>query len=98
MIKFENNFCKFDTKNNKLKFYSDEFERLIANCGIVLDDIELNVETGDIYCYIEPIDIKHLNCKKFDKLLKDKVPYIKDIIIHENYFILIFDVENIELF
>lgn len=98
MIKFENNFYKFIEENNKLKFYSDEFDRLLSNYGIKLNKIELELETGDIYCYIEKLNYKKINCSKLDKILKENVPYIQDILLNDDFFVLLFNVDIVELF
>ena len=98
MKEFENNFYEFDEEEQKLKFFSDEFEKLMSKCDIKLNNIELDIETCNIYCYIDIIDYTKLNCKKFDKILKNKIPYIEDVILEEGYFVLIFNIEKIELF
>lgn len=98
MKEFENDFYIYDEKNYKLKFFSDEFEILLSKCGIKLNDIELEKETGDIFCYINQINYKKLNCKKFDEVLRNNVPYIQDIFLEEDYFVLTFNVKNVELF
>jgi len=97
MKNFENNFYDYSEKESKLKFYSDEFERLLSNCGIILEDIELEKETGDIYCYVDNLNFDRLNCKKFDQVLKRNVPYIQDVFIEEDFFVMTFNVDRIEL-
>jgi len=97
MIDFENNFYFYSEEKSKLKFYSDEFEKLLSRCGIILENIELDKETGDIYCYVDGINYDKLNCQKFDEILKNNVPYILDIFLEHDYFILTFNVKNIEL-
>lgn len=97
MKDFENNFYIYSEKESKLRFYSDEFERLLSRCNIVLDNIELEKETGDIYCYVNRFNYNKLNCQKFDEILKSNIPHIQDILLEEEYFILTFNIENIEL-
>ncbi len=97
MKEFENNFYIYEEEKSKLRFYSDEFERLLSKCGIKLDNIELKKETGDIFCYVNQLNYNKLNCKKFDEILKTNIPYIQDIFFKKNYFVLTFNVENVEL-
>jgi len=97
MIEFENNFYMYNQKEKKLKFFSDTFEKLLSNCSIILNNIELEKETGDIYCYVDDINYRKLNCKKFEEILKNNVPYIQDIFFEDDFFVLTFNVENIEL-
>jgi len=96
MIKFDNNFYDYSEKESILKFYADEFERLLLKYNILIDNIELN-EDGDIYCYVN-LNYNKLDCKRFTKILKDKVPLIQDIILKDGFFILTFNIKIIELF
>lgn len=96
MKDFENNLFIYSEEESKFRFYSDEFERLLSKCGITLTNIELEKETGDIYCYAD-VNYKKLNCQKFDEMLKNNIPHILDIFLEDGYFILTFNVENIEL-
>lgn len=99
MEEFENDFYHFDKESSKLKFYSDEFEKLISNYYITLDNIELEIKTGNIICYVDMLfDYSKLDCEKFLEILKDKIPYIENIILQEDRFTLIFNVKNVELF
>jgi len=97
MTDFENNLYVYYEKESKLIFYSDEFERILSKYGIILENIELEKESGDIFCYINQLNYNKLNCKKFDEILKKNIPHIQDIFFEDNCFVLIFNVENVEL-
>ena len=68
MKEFNNNFYDYEKETKKLRFYSDTFEKLLSKCGIILEDIELDIDTGDIFCYCDDINYKKLNCKRFDEI------------------------------
>lgn len=99
MTESENDFYEFDSEKNKLKFYSDEFSSLLERCGITLSDIEVDNNSCDIVCHLEKIiDYENWNCKRFEEILKEKIPFIQDIYYEEGYFVISFNVDMVDLF
>ena len=98
MIESENNLYSYNEKESELKIYSDELEKTLSNINIHTEDIELEKETGDIYCYIQKLNYKKVNCNKLCDYIKDKIPLIQDIFLEDGYFILTFNIKTIELY
>lgn len=98
MINSENEYYNFDSELNKLKFFSEEFSYLLKKFGITLTNTELDT-SGDIICYIEEeLDYEHWNCKRFEEIIKDNIPYVQDIYYDDGYFGITFNVGIVELF